>query len=104
MLFLLPIKFLLFIVLCSVLSPVVVSSNFTIKTHLSAFAQFEYPALSVVQLRFLRLQSNRAEQRVTYSCYPGHQLGQTQRQVQFLTDSVKQSYLGELQDCVVCGF
>lgn len=77
-------------------------SNVNIKTDVLVLGQFEYPALSVVQLRFLRLQSNRAEQRVTYSCYPGQRLDETERQVQFLTDAVKQSYLGALQHCVVC--
>lgn len=76
------------------------NSRFYWLSSLEGGFKFEYPALSVVQLRFLRLQSNRAEQRVTYSCSPGLQLGQTQRQVQFRTDAVKQSYLGELQDCM----
>lgn len=83
---------------CVVYSIVLLGTIFSVLV----LGQFDYPALSVVQLRFLRLQSNRAEQRVTYSCYPGQRLGQTQRQVQFLTDAVKQSYLGALQDCVVC--
>ncbi|XP_029921679.1 collagen alpha-1(III) chain-like [Myripristis murdjan] len=62
--------------------------------------QFYYPAASVVQMRFLRLHSNTAVQKVTYSCHPGHKLGQSDRDVKFLADTKKQSYLGALKDCV----
>ncbi|MEQ2281309.1 hypothetical protein AMECASPLE_028946, partial [Ameca splendens] len=62
--------------------------------------QFSYPGTSVVQMRFLRLHSITAVQKVTYSCHPGHRLGQKERSVKFLTDTRKQSYLGELNDCV----
>ncbi|XP_053505551.1 collagen alpha-2(I) chain-like isoform X2 [Ictalurus furcatus] len=61
---------------------------------------FEYTGLTVIQARFLRLQTNLAEQRVTYSCSPGHRLGQTQRHARFLTSSIRQSYQGALPDCV----
>ena len=64
--------------------------------------QFYYPGANVVQMRFLRLHSSTAIQKMTYSCHPGHVLGQTDRDVKFLTDSRKQSYLGALKDCVVC--
>ncbi|XP_034047688.1 collagen alpha-2(V) chain [Thalassophryne amazonica] len=62
--------------------------------------QFYYPGANVVQMRFLRLHSNTAVQKVTYSCHPGHRLGQNDREVRFLTDTRKQSYLGALNDCV----
>ncbi|XP_072227829.1 collagen alpha-1(II) chain-like [Leuresthes tenuis] len=62
--------------------------------------QFHYPGSNVVQMRFLRLHSTTAVQRVTYSCHPGHRLGQMDREVKFLTDTRKQSYLGMLQDCM----
>lgn len=52
-------------------------------------------------MRFLRLHSNTAVQKVTYSCHPGHRLGQSDRDVKFLADTKKQSYLGALKDCVV---
>lgn len=64
--------------------------------------QFYYPGANVVQMRFLRLHSSTAIQKMTYVCHPGHVLGQTDRDVKFLTDSRKQSYLGALKDCVVC--
>lgn len=62
--------------------------------------QFYYPGANVVQMRFLRLHSHTAVQNMTFSCHPGHRLGQTDRDVKFLTDSRKQSYLGALKDCV----
>ncbi|KAJ7988519.1 hypothetical protein DPEC_G00324420 [Dallia pectoralis] len=62
--------------------------------------QFFYPGANVVQMRFLRLQSWKAVQKITYSCHPGHRLGQSEREVKFLADTRKQSYLGELQDCI----
>ncbi|XP_072309336.1 collagen alpha-1(II) chain-like [Eucyclogobius newberryi] len=61
--------------------------------------QFDYPGASVVQLRFLKLQSSTAVQKLTYSCHPGHGLGQAGRDVKFLTNTGKQSYLGQLSDC-----
>ncbi|KAM6986164.1 collagen alpha-1(II) chain-like [Aplochiton taeniatus] len=62
--------------------------------------QFYYTGASVVQLRFLKLQSSTAVQKVTYSCHPGHRLGLLDRDVKFLTDTRRQSYLGTLKDCV----
>lgn len=62
--------------------------------------QFSYPGANVVQMRFMRLHSTAAVQTVTYSCHPGHRLGRTERDVKFLTDSRRQSYLGEIKDCV----
>lgn len=62
--------------------------------------QFSYPGANVVQMRFLRLHSTAAVQNVTYSCHPGHRLGQTETDVKFLTDTRRQSYLGALKDCV----
>ncbi len=56
----------------------------------------------MVQIRFLRLHSGTAVQTMTYSCHPGHRLGQTDRDVKFLSDTRKQSFLGVLRDCVVC--
>lgn len=63
--------------------------------------QFYYPGANVVQMRFLRLHSSTAVQTVTFSCHPGHRLGQTHRDIKFLTDTKKQSYLGEIRDCMV---
>ncbi|XP_064860748.1 collagen alpha-2(V) chain-like [Oncorhynchus nerka] len=62
--------------------------------------QFYYPGANVVQMRFLRLQSWRALQKITYTCHPGHRLGHTAREVKFLTDTRRQSYLGALNDCI----
>lgn len=62
--------------------------------------QFFYPGASVVQMRFLRLQSRTAVQKITYSCHPGHRLGQTETDVKFLADTRRQSYLGTLKNCV----
>ncbi|KAM6902372.1 collagen alpha-1(II) chain-like [Xenentodon cancila] len=62
--------------------------------------QFSYPGASVVQMRFLRLHSHSAAQKLTYSCHPGHRLGQTERDVKFLADTRRQSYLAALKDCV----
>uniref|UniRef100_A0A8C7ZJW1 Fibrillar collagen NC1 domain-containing protein n=1 Tax=Oryzias sinensis TaxID=183150 RepID=A0A8C7ZJW1_9TELE len=62
--------------------------------------QFSYPDASVVQMRFLRLHSVTAVQRVTYSCHPGSRQGPTERSVKFLTDTRRQSYLGALRDCM----
>ncbi|XP_064210552.1 collagen alpha-1(II) chain-like isoform X1 [Anguilla rostrata] len=62
--------------------------------------QFEYPGASVVQLRFLRLSSRFVTQNVTYSCSSGHQQGQREREIKFLADTRRQSYLGALKDCV----
>lgn len=78
----------------------VTNGSFNWLSSLQSGFQFEYPGLSVVQVRFLRLQSSQAEQKMTFSCYSGYRLGPTQRQVKFLTDSLRQSYLGTLQDCV----
>lgn len=64
-------------------------------------SQFHYPGENVVQLRFLRLHSSTAIQSITFSCHPGHKLGETERDVKFLTDSRTQSYLGVLKGCVV---
>ncbi|KAM7393226.1 hypothetical protein PAMA_008056 [Pampus argenteus] len=62
--------------------------------------QFYYIGATVVQMRFLRLHSSTAVQKVTYSCQPGHTLGQEDKDIKFLTDTRKQSYLGALKDCV----
>lgn len=56
----------------------------------------------MVQLRFLRLHSSTATQSMTYSCHPGHRLGLTDTEVKFLADTKRQSYLGIIQDCLVC--
>lgn len=56
----------------------------------------------MVQMRFLRLHSVTAVQKVTYSCHPGHRLGLKDQDVKFLSDSRRQSFLGVLKDCVVC--
>ncbi|XP_064817134.1 collagen alpha-1(I) chain-like [Oncorhynchus masou masou] len=61
---------------------------------------FYYPGANVVQMRFLRLQSWKAVQRIIYSCHPGHRLGHTDREVKFLADTRRQSFLGALKDCM----
>ncbi|XP_056134911.1 collagen alpha-1(II) chain [Lampris incognitus] len=62
--------------------------------------QFEYPGANVVQMRFLRLNSRFSTQNVTYSCHSGSRQGLREREVKFLADSRRQSYLGALRDCV----
>ncbi|XP_056448352.1 collagen alpha-1(II) chain [Gadus chalcogrammus] len=61
--------------------------------------QFEYPGSDVVQMRFLRLGSRFCSQRVSYSCGPGGRQGSRERQVKFLADTRRQSYLAALSDC-----
>lgn len=64
--------------------------------------QFEYPGgTDVVQMRFLRLNSRISTQTITYSCQPGHTQSHHEREVKFLADTRRQSYLGALRDCVV---
>ncbi|ETE64999.1 hypothetical protein L345_09232, partial [Ophiophagus hannah] len=63
--------------------------------------QLEYQGLNTVQLRFLKLHSSLATQKVSYSCRP-HSDGSTkhlEKEVKFLTDSRDQSYLSTLQGC-----
>lgn len=55
----------------------------------------------MVQMRFLRLNSRLSTQTVTYSCQPGRKLSHRKREVKFLADTRTQSYLADLQDCVV---
>ncbi|XP_071399966.1 collagen alpha-1(II) chain [Centroberyx affinis] len=62
--------------------------------------QFEYPGAGVVQMRFLRLNSRFSAQNITYSCQPGSRQGLGEREVKFLADTRRQSYLGALRDCV----
>ncbi|KAG7279261.1 hypothetical protein CRUP_033197 [Coryphaenoides rupestris] len=62
--------------------------------------QFDFVGATVVQMRFLRLHSFTCSQKVTYSCHPGHRLGQLERDVKFLADTRRQSFLGTLKDCV----
>ncbi|KAJ4925954.1 hypothetical protein JOQ06_008139, partial [Pogonophryne albipinna] len=62
--------------------------------------QFYYPGANVVQMRFLRLHSSTALQNLTFSCHPGHRLGPVDRDIKFLTDSRKQSFVGAVKDCV----
>uniref|UniRef100_A0A4W5QUV2 Fibrillar collagen NC1 domain-containing protein n=1 Tax=Hucho hucho TaxID=62062 RepID=A0A4W5QUV2_9TELE len=62
--------------------------------------QFEYLGPDVVQMRFLRLNSRLTSQNITYSCQPGNIQGPGKREVKFLADTQRQSYLGTLQDCV----
>ncbi|CAB1319567.1 unnamed protein product, partial [Coregonus sp. 'balchen'] len=51
-------------------------------------------------MRFLRLNSRLTSQNITYSCQPGNRQGPGEREVKFLADTQRQSYLGTLQDCV----
>lgn len=56
-----------------------------------------------MQLRFLRLHSHRASQKVSYSCSPGPERGQPQphKEIRFLADSRDHSYAASLQGCLV---
>nr|XP_014016011.1 unnamed protein product [Salmo salar] len=62
--------------------------------------QFEYPGPDVVQMRFLRLNSRLTSQNIIYSCQPGNKQRPGEREVKFLADTQRQSYLGTLRDCV----
>ncbi|NXG33793.1 CO5A3 protein, partial [Dromaius novaehollandiae] len=65
--------------------------------------QLEYEGASPVQLRFLKLRSSLATQKVSYSCRPASEQGQPQleKAIQFLADSREQSYAATLQGCVL---
>lgn len=66
------------------------------------YLQFEYPGgTDVVQMRFLRMNSRISTQTITYYCEPGNRQSRREREIKFLADTRRQSYLGELQDCVV---
>ncbi|NXG19464.1 CO5A3 protein, partial [Grallaria varia] len=64
--------------------------------------QLEYTGASPVQLRFLRLHSRLATQKVSYSCRPAAERGQPQpeKEIRFLADSREQSYAASLQGCL----
>ncbi|XP_053466480.1 collagen alpha-1(II) chain-like [Ictalurus furcatus] len=62
--------------------------------------QFEYTETSVVQMRFLRLNSKQVTQNITFSCGQGSRQGSGEREIKFLADSRRQSFLGTLRDCV----
>lgn len=70
---------------------------------LSFALQLEYVGASTVQLRFLRLHSRLAAQKVSYSCSPAPERGQPQpeKEILFLADSREQSYTATLQGCLV---
>lgn len=70
---------------------------------LSLPLQLEYAGASAVQLRFLRLHSRLAAQKVSYSCSPAPERGQPQpeKEILFLADSREQSYAATLQGCLV---
>lgn len=55
----------------------------------------------VVQMRFLRLNSKFVKQNVTFSCQPNSHQGFNERDIKFLADSRRQSFLGTLLDCEV---
>lgn len=63
----------------------------------------EYAGASTVQLRFLRLHSRLAAQKVSYSCSPAPERGQPQpeKEILFLADSREQSYTATLQGCLL---
>ncbi|NXG52820.1 CO5A3 protein, partial [Psilopogon haemacephalus] len=65
--------------------------------------QLEYAGASPVQLRFLRLHSSLATQKVSYSCRPAPEQGQNQlqKEILFLADSRQQSYTASLQGCLL---
>lgn len=56
-----------------------------------------------MQLRFLRLHSHRASQKVSYSCRAAPESGRPQprKEIRFLTDSRHHSYAASLQGCLV---
>ncbi|NXJ88470.1 CO1A1 protein, partial [Corythaixoides concolor] len=70
---------------------------------LSLPLQLEYAGASPVQLRFLRLHSHLATQKVSYSCrpLPEHGRPQPEKEIRFLTDSREQSYVASLQGCLL---
>lgn len=70
----------------------------------SLFLKFEYTETSVVQMRFLRLNSKQVTQNITFSCGQGSRQGSSEREIKFLADSRRQSFLGTFRDCVVCFF
>ncbi|NXL75791.1 CO1A1 protein, partial [Leptocoma aspasia] len=65
--------------------------------------QLEYAGASPVQLRFLRLHSHRATQKVSYSCRPAPERGRPQpgKEIRFLADSRGHSYAASLQGCLL---
>ncbi|NXU92430.1 CO1A1 protein, partial [Xiphorhynchus elegans] len=65
--------------------------------------QLEYAGASAVQLRFLRLHSHLATQKVSYSCRAVPERGRPQprKEIRFLADSREQSYAASLQGCVL---
>ncbi|NWW18469.1 CO5A3 protein, partial [Falcunculus frontatus] len=65
--------------------------------------QLEYAGASPVQLRFLRLHSHRATQKVSYSCRPAPERGRPQpdKEIRFLADSRDRSYAASLQGCLL---
>ncbi|NXO85224.1 CO5A3 protein, partial [Sitta europaea] len=67
---------------------------------LSASPQLEYAGASAVQLRFLRLHSRRAAQKVSYSCTPAPQ-PQPHKEIRFLADSRDHSYAASLHGCLL---
>ncbi|NXF13365.1 CO5A3 protein, partial [Smithornis capensis] len=73
------------------------------RCSLSLSLQLEYTGASPVQLRFLRLHSRLATQKVSYSCRPAPERGrlQPQKEIRFLADSREQSYAATLQGCVL---
>ncbi|XP_029470106.1 collagen alpha-1(XXVII) chain [Rhinatrema bivittatum] len=58
---------------------------------------------SAVQLRFLKLHSTLANQKVSYSCRPDPETGkkQAEKEVKFLADTREQSYLATLEGCLL---
>lgn len=65
--------------------------------------QLEYTGANAVQLRFLRLHSHRAAQKISYSCRPALHHRQPQKEIRFLADTREQSYVATLQGCLVSG-
>nr|XP_032653574.1 collagen alpha-1(II) chain-like [Chelonoidis abingdonii] len=63
----------------------------------------EYQGASTVQLRFLKLHSSLATQKVSYSCRPDSNGGEPQleKAIKFLVDSREQSYLSTLPGCML---
>uniref|UniRef100_A0ACB8EZC5 Uncharacterized protein n=1 Tax=Sphaerodactylus townsendi TaxID=933632 RepID=A0ACB8EZC5_9SAUR len=63
----------------------------------------EYQGLSTVQLRFLKLHSSLASQKVSYSCRPHHDGSgpQLEKEIKFLADSGEHSYVATLQGCML---
>uniref|UniRef100_A0A671S4T4 Fibrillar collagen NC1 domain-containing protein n=2 Tax=Sinocyclocheilus anshuiensis TaxID=1608454 RepID=A0A671S4T4_9TELE len=77
--------------------------SFTWLSAIDGGFQFDYMETGVVQMRFLRLNSKFVKQNITFSCQPNSHQGSNERDIKFLADSRRQSFLGTLLDCEPVG-